>query len=46
MHFEAYRGQEAEICEWFRKKVIWKEANLKIFLDLTIKNKQFPNQIT
>ena len=45
MHFGAHRGQEAEIYEWFRKKVIWIEANPKIFFDLNIKIKQFPNQI-
>ena len=31
MDFEAYRCQEAEICEWFRKKVIWKKQTLKFF---------------
>lgn len=45
IHFGAHRGQEAEIYEWFRKKVIWIEANPKIFFDLTIKIKQFPNQV-
>ena len=44
IHFGAHRGQEAEIYDWFKKKVIWVEANPKVFLDLKIKTKQFPNQ--
>lgn len=44
IHFGAHRGQEAEIYDWFKKKVIWIEANPKVFIDLKIKTKQFPNQ--
>ncbi len=34
LHLGAHRGKEAEVYSWFTKKVIWIEANPKIFLDL------------
>ena len=43
-HLGAHRGGEAEIYDWFQKKVIWIEANPKIFEDLEIKIMQFINQ--
>jgi len=40
-HIGAHRGGEAPIYEWLGKKVIWVEANPKIFIDLLINIKQF-----
>lgn len=34
LHLGAHRGKEAEIYSWFNKKVLWVEANPKIFNDL------------
>ena len=34
-HLGAHRGEEAPVYEWFGKKVIWVEANPKIFQDLS-----------
>lgn len=44
LHLGAHRGGEAEIYDWFQKKVIWIEANPIIFEDLKIKIMQFVNQ--
>ena len=43
-HLGAHRGGEAEIYDWFQKKVIWIEANPIIFEDLNVKIMQFVNQ--
>jgi len=34
LHLGAHRGKEAEIYQWFNKKVLWIEANPDIFSDL------------
>ncbi len=34
LHLGAHRGKEAEIYQWFNKKVLWIEANPDIFDDL------------
>ncbi len=34
LHLGAHRGTEAEVYSWFNKKVLWVEANPKIFDDL------------
>ena len=34
LHLGAHRGKEAEVYQWFNKKVIWIEANPEIFEDL------------
>jgi len=44
LHIGAHRGSEAPIYEWFGKKVIWIEANPKIFLDLKINIKPYKFQ--
>jgi FkbM family methyltransferase len=44
LHIGSHRGSEAAVYEWFGKKVIWIEANPKIFIDLKINIKQFKFQ--
>lgn len=34
LHMGAHRGKEAEVYQWFNKKVLWIEANPEIFEDL------------
>ena len=41
LHLGAHRGSEAGVYEYFGKKVIWVEANPKIFLDLKINLKKY-----
>ena len=43
-HIGAHRGGESPIYEWFGKKVIWVEANPKIFMDLLINIKPYKFQ--
>ena len=44
LHMGSHRGSEAAVYEWFGKKVIWIEANPKIFFDLVINIKQYKFQ--
>lgn len=44
LHIGAHRGSESAVYEWFGKKVIWIEANPKIFFDLQINIKQYKYQ--
>ena len=41
LHLGAHRGSESAVYEYFGKKVIWVEANPKIFLDLQINIKKY-----
>jgi hypothetical protein len=36
LHLGAHRGSEAPIYDWLGKKVIWVEANPRIYFDLKI----------
>lgn len=44
IHMGAHRGGEAPIYDWFQKKVIWIEANPKIFTDLNQNIQEYYNQ--
>ncbi len=44
LHLGAHRGSEAPIYDWFGKKVIWVEANPKIYFDLKINIEKYINQ--
>ena len=44
IHMGAHRGGEAPIYDWFQKKVIWIEANPKIFNDLNQNIQEYYNQ--
>ena len=44
IHIGAHRGSERYIYDWFGKKVIWVEANPKIFEDLNINIFEFKYQ--
>lgn len=44
LHMGAHRGTEAPVYDWFHKKVLWIEANPKIFLDLNDYVTTFINQ--
>ena len=44
LHLGAHRGGEAPIYDWFGKKVIWVEANPKIYFDLKINIEKYINQ--
>ena len=44
IHMGAHRGGEAPIYDWFQKKVIWIEANPKIFADLNQNIQEYYNQ--
>ena len=44
LHLGAHRGKEAEVYNWFNKKVLWVEANPIIFDDLKDHIKFFYNQ--
>lgn len=44
IHMGAHRGGEAPIYDWFQKKVIWIEANPKIFIDLRQNIDEYYNQ--
>lgn len=44
IHIGGHRGSESAVYEWFGKKVIWIEANPKIFLDLKINIKKYKYQ--
>ena len=41
LHLGAHRGSESATYEYFGKKVIWVEANPRIFLDLKINLKKY-----
>jgi len=45
LHIGAHRGSESAVYEWFGKKVVWIEANPKIFLDLQINIKEYKHQV-
>ena len=44
LHLGAHRGSEAPIYDWLGKKVIWVEANPRIYFDLKINTKKYINQ--
>lgn len=45
LHLGAHRGKEAEVYQWFNKKVLWIEANPDIFNDLKNHIKYYFKQI-
>jgi len=45
LHLGAHRGKEAEIYQWFNKKVLWIEANPNIFSDLNNHIKYYFKQV-
>jgi FkbM family methyltransferase len=44
LHIGAHRGSEAQVYNWFNKKVIWIEANPELYEDLKDNIENFYNQ--